>query len=189
MFCNYKTLFCTFFLSLLVTSNSVLPLISMKSLLLISFALLLLVSSSLARQKAGCDDDIIRGVNLGGWLLLEPWITPIFFEAVNVGELQDKIVDEWTYAELLDPFVYKTRMQGHWSTFVTKSHFEELVQAGISHVRIPVGYWYWDVEEGEPFPAPNLDDTDPASPLFYLKRGLQWCDELGLQVRVLTKIL
>ena len=179
----YKTLFCTLFLS--VTPNSDLPLISMKSLLLISFALLLLVSSSLA----GCDDDIIRGVNLGGWLLLEPWITPIFFEAVNVGELQDKIVDEWTYAELLDPFVYKTRMQGHWSTFVTKSHFEELVQAGISHVRIPVGYWYWDVEEGEPFPAPNLDDTDPASPLFYLKRGLQWCDELGLQVRGSTKIL
>ena len=84
---------------------------------------------------AGCDDGIIRGVNLGGWLLLEPWITPIFFEAVNVGELQDKVVDEWTYAELLDPMVYKNRMLGHWSTFVTKSHMEELVAAGISHVR------------------------------------------------------
>ena len=49
--------------------------------------------------------------------------------------IQDKVVDEWTYAELLDPFVYQSRMLGHWSTFVTKSHFEELVQAGISHVR------------------------------------------------------
>merc|ERR1712227_402174 len=74
-----------------------------------------------ARQKAGCDDNIIRGVNLGGWLLLEPWITPVFFEAVNVGELQDKVVDEWTYAELLDPVVYKSRMLGHWSTFVMRS--------------------------------------------------------------------
>jgi len=27
-------------------------------------------------------------VNLGGWLLLEPWITPGIFEEVNVGELQ-----------------------------------------------------------------------------------------------------
>merc|ERR1712218_257329 len=87
---------------------------------------------------AGCDDGIIRGVNLGGWLLLEPWITPIFFEAVNVGELQDKVVDEWTYAELLDPVVYKNRMLGHWSTFVTKSHMEELLAAGISHVRSSV---------------------------------------------------
>jgi len=155
---------------------------TMKSLSAISF--LLLVSCSWARQKAGCDDGIIRGVNLGGWLLLEPWITPVFFEAVNVGDLQDKVVDEWTYAELLDPFVYQSRMLGHWSTFVTKSHFQELVQAGISHVRIPVGYWYWDVEEGEPFPTPNLDDTDPTSPLFYLKRGLQWMDELGLQALI-----
>ncbi len=31
---------------------------------------------------------------------------------------------------------------------------------GISHVRIPVAYWYWQVEEGEPFPTPNLDDQD-----------------------------
>jgi aryl-phospho-beta-D-glucosidase BglC (GH1 family) len=31
---------------------------------------------------------------------------------------------------------------------------------GISHVRIPVAYWYWQVEEGEPFPQPNLDDQD-----------------------------
>ena len=59
----------------------------------------------------------------------------MFFEAVNVGDLQDKVVDEWTYAELLDPVVYKSRMLGHWSTFVERSHFEELVAAGISHVR------------------------------------------------------
>ena len=51
------------------------------------------------RAKAGCDDDLIRGVNLGGWLLLEPWITPVFFQEVNVGELQDQVVDEWTYGQ------------------------------------------------------------------------------------------
>ena len=66
---------------------------------------------------------------------MEPWITPVFFEAVNVGDLRDKVVDEWTYAELLDPMVYKARMLGHWNTFVVKSHFEELSTAGISHVR------------------------------------------------------
>ena len=57
------------------------------------------------------------------------------FEAVNVGDLQDKIVDEWTYAELLEPDVYRNRMLGHWSTFVVRSHFQELATAGISHVR------------------------------------------------------
>ena len=48
---------------------------------------------------AGCDDGIIRGVNLGGWLLLEPWITPVFFEAVNVGELQDNVITSLSEAQ------------------------------------------------------------------------------------------
>ena len=29
-----------------------------------------------------------------------------------------------------------------------------------------------------------MDDNDPNSPLFYLKRGLQWMDELGLQALI-----
>lgn len=50
-----------------------------------------------------CGDELIRGVNLGGWLLLEPWITPVFFEEVNVGNNSGLIVDEWTYAQYLEP--------------------------------------------------------------------------------------
>jgi len=56
--------------------------------------------------------------------------------------------------------------------------------AGVTHVRIPVGYWYWDVEDGEPFPTPNFDDTDENSALFYLKRGLQWLDELDMKAEI-----
>ena len=103
---------------------------------------------------------------------------------MNVGELQDQVVDEWTYAEKLDPEVYQQRMIGHWDSFVTKTDLEDLVKAGISHVRIPVGYWYWDVAAGEPFPTPNMNVTDPTSPLFYLKRALVWMDELGLQALI-----
>ena len=33
--------------------------------------------------EGGCQDGLIRGANLGGWLLLEPWITPSLFEEVN----------------------------------------------------------------------------------------------------------
>ena len=40
---------------------------------------------------------------------------------------------------------------------------------------------YWDVIEGEPFPPPNTDETDPTNPLFYLKRALGWLDELGMR--------
>ena len=83
---------------------------------------------------------------------MEPWITPVYFEEVNVGDLVDKIVDEWTYAEFLDIDTYLERMINHWSTFVTSQDLEKLVEAGISHVRVPVSFWYWDVDEDEPFP-------------------------------------
>jgi glucan 1,3-beta-glucosidase len=44
-------------------------------------------------------------VNLGGWLVLEPWITPKFFEEVNVGDNEGLVVDEWTYAQYVDPVI------------------------------------------------------------------------------------
>jgi len=62
-----------------------------------------LLFSHRAQTQAGkCSDGKILGVNLGGWLLLEPWITPVLFEEVNVGPLEGKVVDEWTYAEFVD---------------------------------------------------------------------------------------
>ena len=100
-----------------------------------------------------CQDGKIRGVNAGGWLLLEPWITPKLFEEVNnfiynyhlsqvnVGDNLDKIVDEYTYAELVDPDFYKERLRTHWDTFVTKEDFEKVNSAGVTHICIPVGYW------------------------------------------------
>lgn len=54
-------------------------------------------------SSLSCDDGKIRGVNLGGWLLLEPWITPVIFEEVNIGANEGLIVDEYTYAQYLDP--------------------------------------------------------------------------------------
>ena len=55
---------------------------------------------------------------------------------------------------------------------------------GISHIRIPVGYWFWQVDYEEPFPEPILDSTDVQSGLFYLKRMLVWMDELGLAANI-----
>ena len=52
-----------------------------------------------------------RGVNLGGWLLLEPWITPTIFEEVNVGDIKNMVVDEYTYAQYVDKEFAKERLE------------------------------------------------------------------------------
>ena len=51
----------------------------------------------------------------------------------------------------------------------------------LRHTPMHNTFRYWDVIEGEPFPAPNTDETDPTNPLFYLKRALGWLDELGMK--------
>ena len=52
-------------------------------------------------SRPQCNDKI-RGVNLGGWLVLEPWITPKIFEEVNVGRIKGAVVDEYTYNQHVD---------------------------------------------------------------------------------------
>ena len=45
-------------------------------------------------------------------------------------------------------------------------------------------YWTWQVEPGEPFPKPILDDTDTSGALYYLKRLLVWLDQLGMKANI-----
>ena len=68
-----------------------------------SYLVIILCCSLNTLNSSKCGDEVIRGVNLGGWLLWEPWITPSIFEEVNVGNLKNKVVDEWTYAQYIDP--------------------------------------------------------------------------------------
>ena len=44
----------------------------------------------LISTKLRCVNCETRGVNAGGWPLLEPWITPYLFQEVNYGEHMDK---------------------------------------------------------------------------------------------------
>ena len=48
-----------------------------------TMGLLLLLALTASTSALDCGDGKIRGVNAGGWLLLEPWITPKLFEEVS----------------------------------------------------------------------------------------------------------
>jgi len=130
-----------------------------------------------------CNDGKVRGVNVGGWLVLEPWMTPAMFDEFH-NQYSGDIIDEWTLAEHMPHDEYRVRLAQHWDTFYTKEELQKLSNSGISHIRIPVGYWLWHVNPDEPFPQPISDSTDPQSGLFYLKRMLVWMDELGLVANI-----
>ena len=74
-----------------------------------------------------------------------------------------------------------------WDEFYTEEDIQTLAANGISHLRIPVGYWIWDVADGEPFPPPPESDDDGQR--FYLKRLLKWAEKAGLKVIFLSNSL
>ena len=57
---------------------------------------------------------------------------------------------------------------------------KSLSDVGITHLRIPIGYWLVDVAEDEPFPPAPISDDDGQR--YYLKRLLGWADKLDLKV-------
>jgi glucan 1,3-beta-glucosidase len=115
----------------------------------------------------------IRGVNVGGWLNLEPFITPSFFE--NYGS-KDGIVDEWTLLTKLGPAKAKDTMEKHYSAFITKKTFSDIRAAGMDHVRFPFGYWIVQTYDGDPY-IPQISWR-------YLLRGIEYCRQNGLRVNL-----
>lgn len=75
----------------------------------------------------------VRGVNLGGWLVLEKWITPSVFKSVKANE------EYWLCKELGDQA--EPLLNKHRKSFITEKDFIWLKNSGINAVRIPVGHW------------------------------------------------
>lgn len=73
----------------------------------------------------------LRGVNLGGWLLLEKWMTPSLFTNTSA-------IDEYTFMQVPDA---EAKLNKHRQEFITEDDFKWLHDHGINAVRIPVGYW------------------------------------------------
>ncbi|KAI9705019.1 MAG: exo-1,3-beta-glucanase [Candelina mexicana] len=114
----------------------------------------------------------VRGVNLGGWFVLEPWITPsLFNEWANGGG----VVDEWTLSQALGRDEAHSRLDNHWRTFITRDDFFEIARAGLNHVRIPIGYWAITPLDGEPYVQGQIS---------YLDQAIGWARDAGLKMMI-----
>lgn len=73
----------------------------------------------------------LRGVNLGGWLILERWMTPALFAGTDAR-------DEYEFMQTPGA---REKIARWRETFITDDDFAWLAAHGIDAVRIPVGYW------------------------------------------------
>lgn len=119
---------------------------------------------------------ILRGVNLGGWLVLEPYITPSLFLEFNStnGTEKDVPVDEYHYWKKLGKEEAEVRLRNHWNTFYTEKDFSDIKAAGLNMVRIPVGYWAFSTLENDPYKSEIQQE--------YLDRAIEWAHKYGLKV-------
>lgn len=80
------------------------------------------------------DSQSVRGVNLGGWLILEKWMTPAVFDG-----LPSHVNDEYALTQYLGYSEAERRLKAHWESWVTEADIIQMKNNGINHVRIPVG--------------------------------------------------
>ena len=116
----------------------------------------------------------LRGVNLGGWLVLEKWMTPSLFT-----DLQAEDETAWCL-ELGDQAA--DRIKQHWRTFIRREDFVWLAELGINALRIPVGHWLFGPQYpyhprfgGQRYPYVS-------GGLAVLDQAFAWAEEFGLLV-------
>jgi len=123
---------------------------------------------------AGAAPTRLRGVNLGGWLVLEKWMTPSLFEGLEA-------TDETTWCAELGREA-PARLRAHWNTFITRDDFAWIAGVGLNAVRIPLGHWIF----GPPYPyhAKYGAARHPfvEGGIDVLDRALDWAAEFGLRV-------
>ena len=86
----------------------------------------------------------VRGVNLGGWMVLEPWITPsLFYQFLGRSNESEIALDTYTFCQVLGPKEANKQLRRHWKTWITEDIIERLAKSGINSLRLPLGdYMY-----------------------------------------------
>lgn len=118
------------------------------------------------------------GVNLGGWLVTEPFIVPALYEpyentsspAVDEYTLSQKYRSEGGVANL------RAKMTEHYDTFITEEDFANIAAAGLNWVRLPIGFWALETYSNEPY----LEGVA----WNYVLKAIQWARKYGLRINL-----
>ncbi|WP_085831060.1 glycoside hydrolase family 5 protein [Collinsella vaginalis] len=122
----------------------------------------------LARSRRSSTDALgrVRGVNLAGWFIPEPWVTPSLFAATgasNDTELQ----------QALGASAYCERMRHHYETFVSEDDFRRMAAIGLNAVRLPVPWYAFGSQSADACHVTVVD---------YIDRAMEWGEKHGVSV-------
>ena len=118
----------------------------------------------------------LRGVNLGGWMVLQPWITPSLFYQFEGKPGPSVAMDMHSFCRVLGPEEANRQLREHWRLWVTEADLLRLVHQGINTLRVPVGDWMFESY------GPYIGCTDGS--VLELVRVLRICNRVGLKVLI-----
>lgn len=120
----------------------------------------------------------ILGVNLGGWLVTEPFIVPALYEPYENTSTPAK--DEYTLSQryLAEGGAdnLRKKMTEHYDTFITEQDFANIAAAGLNWVRLPIGFWAFETYANEPY----LQGVS----WNYVLKAIQWARKYGLRINL-----
>ena len=116
--------------------------------------------------------EAIRGVNLGGWFVLEGWMTPDLFSGID-GSDETAFLQQHTDGE--------TAIKNHWDTFIVEEDFEWLEDHGVEYIRLPIPWWMWGVENAY---EGTEHEVDYIASVSYIDRAMVWAEEYNINVLI-----
>lgn len=87
-------------------------------------------------------------VNIGGLFVIEPFITPAFFQRYAPA------TDEWELSLAMAADTAGgglSQLEEHYKTFITEKDIADIAGAGLNWIRLPIPFWAIETYDGEPF--------------------------------------
>jgi len=131
---------------------------------------------------SGLPVEKVYGVNLGSWLVLEPWMLPNEWARMGgescfeTGSCADCAASEFDLVRKLGQDKADEVFLQHWESWFTESDVQAIAGAKLNTVRLPIGYWI--IEDL----VKRQTEFYPRGGLKQLKRGLKQLKSAGINV-------
>ena len=133
-----------------------------------------------SRQPVAQSRSSFRGVNLGGWLVVEPWITPSLFYPFLCSAKHGcdaglpPVIDESSFCERLGIDEAQRQLDAHRERWVNRSTFERIASMELNVVRIPFGHWI--------FGDATSNVCRNVTSIRHLDNAIDWAEAVGVRV-------
>lgn len=114
------------------------------------------------------DPSTVRGVNLGGWFVLEGWMTPNLFSGIDAHDETEFMQKEGALEKITE----------HWDTFITEDDFMWLAEKEVEYIRLPIPWWY----QGDTAYVGTEHEVTYGDSRVYIHQAMQWAEDYGINV-------